>query len=1020
MLLFIEIIIRSNALSLASFDSISSNPQDTDQLRGDSTSAENTASLPSSRHNHQQSITDLKEIDEIKRYEDFSTIDWVEDSARENLKRRLKIRRLQEKRKQVDREMGLGRGALLKSRRNLRSRIITSALDSFNAAQAWIVLTIIGCVLGVLAGTVNIITKWLVDLRTGHCSLGLYLNKDFCCPGGQETCPEWKQWTGFVLSDYLVYILFSVAFAFTSAFLVKFYAPYAAGSGISEIKCIIAGFVMNGFLEFPTLVTKSLALPLTIASGVSVGKEGPSVHYAACVGNVVGNMFAKYRNNMSKMREILSACTAAGVAVAFGSPMGGVLFSIEEVSSTFQIKTMWRSYFCALISTAVLASINAFRTGQIVIFSVSYDYDWHFFEIPFYVFIGLFGGAFGIFLAKWNLRAQGFRKKYLGKYALQEVVVLATITAAICYLNPILKLDMTESMQVLFRECDRQEDSMICDSTKRIKVIFALLFAIVIRTVLVIVSYGAKVPAGIFVPSMAIGAIFGRIVGMIVEALHDSSRGIVKSGTGSGDSLAGNATEAITGALAERAVEYISTSYSSFFSACPPDGPCITPGTYAFLGAAAALSGVLNITVTVVVIMYELTGALNYIVPTMIVVGVTQAVSAKWGKGGLTDQAIWFNGFPFIDTKEQHCFNAPVSKAMARKLVVLPARDLTLDKLEHILKTTTHRGFPIIDNFESKFLLGYIGRSELQYVINNKRAEGNLALNSKCFFARASSKDTNGNIINESLYSSRKGKSFAYSKDSDRSLISLGRHADNLHEGDLINNSNYHKNVADSIFSSASSSTEAQQGKAQGTSGNAHIYDDDDDIAAILGNSSKGPSSDGTIMSIDFEKYVNFTPICVRPNSPLETVMEIFSQMGPGVVLVDDFGRLCGLMSRKDILRYQFQVEHAHAPDARELDKTAAQQVDAQIWDLIVHGCAIFYRLVARVVPSKYLPDFQMKTADGTDLLQGLSSTSAFGNGSRRQSGNAINGNHSGYGQLDNPSSTEPLWQEDNAPESYR
>lgn len=179
---------------------------------------------------------------------------------------------------------------------------------------------------------------------------------------------------------------------------------------------------------------------------------------------------------------------------------------------------------------------------------------------------------------------------------------------------------------------------------------------------------------------------------MIVEALHDSSRGIVKSGTGSGDSLAGNATEAITGALAERAVEYISTSYSSF-SQLVPRWPLYHTWNICLLGAAAALSGVLNITVTVVVIMYELTGALNYIVPTMIVVGVTQAVSAKWGKGGLTDQAIWFNGFPFIDTKEQHCFNAPVSKAMARKLVVLPARDLTLDKLEHILKTTTHRGF---------------------------------------------------------------------------------------------------------------------------------------------------------------------------------------------------------------------------------------------------------------------------------------------------------------------------------------
>jgi H+/Cl- antiporter ClcA len=118
-------------------------------------------------------------------------------------------------------------------------------------------------------------------------------------------------------------------FAFTSARLVKSYAPYAAGSGISEIKCIIAGFVMKGFLGFWTLLIKSICLPLAIASGLSVGKEGPSVHYAVCTGNVISRFFEKYRRNAANTREILSACAAAGVAVAFGSPIGGVLFSLE-------------------------------------------------------------------------------------------------------------------------------------------------------------------------------------------------------------------------------------------------------------------------------------------------------------------------------------------------------------------------------------------------------------------------------------------------------------------------------------------------------------------------------------------------------------------------------------------------------------------------------------------------------------------------------------------------------------------
>jgi len=129
-------------------------------------------------------------------------------------------------------------------------------------------------------------------------------------------------------------------FAFTAARLVKSFAPYAAGSGISEIKCIIAGFVMKGFLSGQTLLIKSIGLPLAIASGLSVGKEGPSVHYAVCTGNVIAGYFEKYNRHAARTREILSACAAAGVAVAFGSPIGGVLFSLE-VRRLSQTKRYW-------------------------------------------------------------------------------------------------------------------------------------------------------------------------------------------------------------------------------------------------------------------------------------------------------------------------------------------------------------------------------------------------------------------------------------------------------------------------------------------------------------------------------------------------------------------------------------------------------------------------------------------------------------------------------------------------------
>ncbi|KAI9658215.1 MAG: glycerol ethanol, ferric requiring protein [Trizodia sp. TS-e1964] len=623
------------------------------------------------------------EIEEIRRYEDFTTIDWVQDAAREQLRRRAQRK---ENAGFFQREGGVG----------WRRKV----WESYDAGQGWIVVSLIGAAIGLNAAFLNIVTEWLSDVKLGYCTSAFYLNENFCCWGAENGCAEWHRWSSIWSVNYFLYIIFATLFSLTSASLVKSFAPYAAGSGISEIKCIIAGFVMKGFLGFWTLLIKSIGLPLAIASGLSVGKEGPSVHYAVCTGNVISRFFDKYKRNAAKTREILSACAAAGVAVAFGSPIGGVLFSLEEMSSYFPLKTMWRSYFCALVATAVLAAMNPFRTGQLVMFQVRYDRDWHFFEIIFFILIGLFGGLYGAFVMKWNLRAQAFRKRYLSKYAVLEATLLATATAILCYPNMFLRIDMTESLEILFLECEGAHDyDGLCDSKNRWSMIFSLAIATTLRVFLVIISYGCKVPAGIFVPSMAIGASFGRMVGILVQALHESFPN------------------------------------SAFFASCQPDVPCITPGTYAFLGAGAALSGIMHITVSVVVIMFELTGALTYILPTMIVVGVTKAVSDRFGKGGIADRMIWFNGFPFLDNKEEHTFGVPVSQVMTSEMTVLPASGLNLKQLENLLAKNKFQGFPIVEDRASNTLQGYIGRTELRYAIDRAKRERPVLPSARCFFA---------------------------------------------------------------------------------------------------------------------------------------------------------------------------------------------------------------------------------------------------------------------------------------------
>ncbi|KAF8904974.1 chloride channel [Mucidula mucida] len=563
---------------------------------------------------------------------------------------------------------------------------------ALSSAQSWIVVSLVGVCIGLNAAIISIVTEWLSDIKMGYCSDGWWLNQQFCCWEIEEeetdACESWHPWSTVTPARWLIYVIFAAMFSFTAAHLVRSLAKYAAGSGISEIKCILAGFIMQGFLGFATLFIKSITLPLVIASGLSVGKEGPSVHVACCIGYTVAGLFKTFSRSEGKMREITTAASAAGVAVAFGSPL--------EMSHTFSIRTMWRSFFCALMATVTLSAMNPFRTGKLVLFQVTYDRDWHFFEIIFFVILGIFGGLYGAFVVKFNLQVAAFRRKHLANYGVAEAVTLAVITAIIGYPNRFLRIDMTESMAVLFRECEGDVDN-ICKTATQWRIANSLILATLIRTGLVIISYGCKVPAGIFVPSMAIGATFGRTVGIMVRAMY---RAYPKSG---------------------------------IFAFCDPNVPCITPGTYAFLGAAAALSGVMRITVTVVVIMFELTGALTYILPTMIVLLVTKAVGDLLGTNGIADEMIRFNGFPFLE-KEDHAYNVSVSAVMRNELHVLTESGMRVKDIDVVLAASDVKGFPIVSADGFRTLIGYIGRTELLFVLERFRKVRDVDSETPCHF----------------------------------------------------------------------------------------------------------------------------------------------------------------------------------------------------------------------------------------------------------------------------------------------
>merc|ERR1712226_1757358 len=96
---------------------------------------------------------------------------------------------------------------------------------------------------------------------------------------------------------------------------------------------------------------------------------------------------------------------------------------------------------------------------------------------------------------------------------------------------------------------------------------------------------------------------------------------------------------------------------------------------------------------------------------------------------------IWFNGFPFLDNKEEHNFGVPVSQVMRTSVVSVPVNGMTLAELEALLSEDEYQGFPIVDDKSSKILVGYIGRTELRYAVDRIRRERPINPNAKCIFA---------------------------------------------------------------------------------------------------------------------------------------------------------------------------------------------------------------------------------------------------------------------------------------------
>lgn len=107
---------------------------------------------------------------------------------------------------------------------------------------------------------------------------------------------------------------------------------------------------LKKFLTFKTLIAKIVGLTATLGSGMPLGKEGPFVHIASILAQLLSKLaiFRGIFENESRNIDMLAAACAVGVGACFASPVGGVLFSIEVTATYFAVRNYWRGFFGAV------------------------------------------------------------------------------------------------------------------------------------------------------------------------------------------------------------------------------------------------------------------------------------------------------------------------------------------------------------------------------------------------------------------------------------------------------------------------------------------------------------------------------------------------------------------------------------------------------------------------------------------------------------------------------------------------
>ena len=587
---------------------------------------------------------------------------------------------------------------------------------------------------GLLTGSLAIVLSYMTKTIRGHRSE--YINS------------LWKrQEKGFHV--FLAYAGVDLCLALMSSALCLALAPNAVGSGIPEVKAYLNGVRVQRFSCIRLFFVKMVGTILSVSSDLAISPAGPLVQIGAIMGaactkaptfisrwmprGIFSRSFWKFLtidlshfSTDEERRILVSIGSAAGFAAAFGAPIGGLLFSMEETSTYFHVSMFVKTLASTAVATFLLSAYHGDLSDFSIISMGKYQTpnDNLFLnrieELPLYLIVAIVGGAMGGLFCNFWKSLQLMRRKFFprrasrNRWKLAEVALVSLITSCLMYWIPTMDWpckSLAEVGQVAVWEHVHQfdckpgevnelaaiffgsredgisdiltnpnhfsQETYVCSRFRKLPYdhmqlprLTLLLLPPLDRlwvTGLVFffcmtLTLGVSLPAGIFMASFMIGTSLGGAAGVLFQSLFNEE---------------------------------------------------ISPSIFALLGAAAILAGIQRTTVSICVILVEGTGQVKTLLPVILTVVVAKYVGDLVSGKGLYNLAMEVSNYPFLEVKKvPKLYDVyPVRQIMSSPATTIGPRE-RVSTIVRLLRETAHNGYPVVDPNTGRFL-GLVRRDQL-------------------------------------------------------------------------------------------------------------------------------------------------------------------------------------------------------------------------------------------------------------------------------------------------------------------